>query len=51
MMKKFIIVTLLSITLLSNTVCSCGHIHNAQCQNKEHCHVCIQTRDKKDNDD
>ena len=30
MMKKFIIVTLLSITLLSNTVCSCGHIHNAQ---------------------
>ncbi len=48
MMKKFIIVALLSITLLSNTVCSCGHIHSNQCQNKEHCHTCIQPRDKKE---
>lgn len=50
MMKKFIIITLLSITLLSNTVCSCGHIHNNQCQNEEHCHACIQPRDKKNDE-
>ena len=50
MMKKFIIITLLSITLLSNTVCSCGHTHNNQCQNEEHCHACIQPRDKKNDE-
>ena len=47
-MKKFIIIALLSITLLSNAICSCGHIHSDQCTNKENCHECIQPRDKLD---
>ena len=47
-MKKIIIIALLSITLLSNAVCSCGHIHNDLCTNKENCHECIQPRDKLD---
>lgn len=49
-MKKNIIIALLSITLLSNAVCSCGHIHSDQCANKENCHECIQPKDRYNNE-